>query len=265
MGGLHGALVLDRLLACPRVEVCGIVLSSRIDRADAGFLGGAWAHVRRSGLSYATYLWCSTFLADVLLRFSAPGCASRRAAERSIPVRTTRRINEAASRAFVQARSPDLLVSAFFNQRIAEDLARIPRLGAVNIHPSPLPGFRGVDPVFYARLRGAQELGVSVHRIAPEWDAGDILRREILAPAPRESVLHATARLYDRGAALLVQALDALEAGVPGTAQEGKGCYDSWPSRAQAAALRRGGVALARAGDLWPLSRIVRSIRTANP
>jgi methionyl-tRNA formyltransferase len=251
-GGLPGALVLDRLLASPRIEIAGLVLSSRVRRADDGFLGGALAYVRRSGIAYAAYLWSSTSLADLLLRFSPPGPVSRRAAQRAIPVWATRRVNDAASHDFIRARSPDLLVAAFFNQRIAEDIARIPRLGAVNIHPSALPDFKGVDPVFFAMLRGAPALGVTVHRISPEWDAGEILRREIVPGEAGESVLHATARLYARGAALVTQALGDLEAGTPGTTQSGEGCYDSWPSRSDVAALARKGVALVRASDFHP-------------
>jgi methionyl-tRNA formyltransferase len=256
-GGLHGALVLDRLLASPRIEIAGLVLSSRVLRANDTFLGGALAYVRRSGIAYATYLWCSTSLADLLLRFSPPGSVSRRAAQRAIPVWSTRRINDAASRDFIRARSPDLLVSAFFNQRIAEDIARIPRLGAVNIHPSALPDFKGVDPVFFAMLRGATTLGVSVHRVSPEWDAGEIVRRDVVPADAGDSVFHATARLYDRGAELLVQALGGIEAGAPADAQGGEGCYDSWPSRVDVASLRRKGVALVRARDLRPMSRVV--------
>jgi methionyl-tRNA formyltransferase len=248
-GGLHGALVLDRLLASPRAEVVGVVLSSRTLRAGQGFLAGALGHIRRSGLAYAAYLWCSTSLADLLLRFSRTSPVAVHAARRGIPAWTTRRVNDAASRAFIEARSPDLIVSAFFNQRIAEDVACVPRLGAVNIHPSALPDFRGVDPVFFAKLRDGA-LGVSVHRVAPELDAGDILARETHLSLAGESVLGATARLFHLGADLLTRALADIESGKRGTPQPPGGAYDSWPARSDVAQLRARGGHLMRWSDL---------------
>ncbi|HEX4781989.1 MAG TPA: hypothetical protein VH301_14595, partial [Usitatibacter sp.] len=62
--------------------------------------------------------------------------------------------------------------------------------------------------------------------------------------------LAATARLYRRGADLLVENLARIAAGEPGAAQEGEGCYDSWPARRDVAALRSR-AALVHAGDLW--------------
>lgn len=249
-GGLHGAVVLDRLLASPRIEVAGVVLSSRVLRPQDDFIGGALAYIRHSGIAYATYLWCSTSLADLVLRFTSLDCVAHHAARRAIPVWTTRRINDAASRAFMEARAPDLLVSAFFNQRIDEEVANLPRLGAVNIHPSLLPEFRGVDPVFFAKLRDSPRLGVSVHRVSPELDKGEVLARAISPASPQESVLRTTARLFDRGAALLTLALPDIESGKRGKPQTPGGTYDSWPTRAQVVALHKRGGRLARLSDL---------------
>jgi len=262
-GGLNGALVAHRLLATPGVTLAGVVLSSRTLRPGQGFASAASEYVRRSGLAYALYLWSATSLAEFLLRFSGPGTVAHQARQAGAPLHSTVRINDVESIEFVAACKPDLIVSAFFNQRIGEAAARIPRLGAVNIHPASLPDFRGVDPVFFARLRGADPLGVTVHRIAPEFDAGPVLRRERVRALPGESVFHATARLYERGATLLAGAFGEIEAGAPGTPQGPGGSYDSWPARADVAALRRQGVALVRAADLWPVGRIVESGRTA--
>ena len=146
-------------------------------------------------------------------------------------------------------------MSAFFNQRIDEPLARLPRYGAVNIHPSPLPDFRGVDPVFYAKLQHHTELGVSVHRITAEFDAGEILAGETRAAEPDESVWWTTGRLYDRGGEMLVDALDALAGGATGTPQPAGGRYDSWPTSAQVTELRRQGGKLVAMHDFLNILR----------
>ncbi|MGH8693873.1 MAG: formyltransferase family protein [Burkholderiales bacterium] len=226
-GGFPGAAVLDHLHASPGIQLAGIVLSTRILSARYGFLRGAWEQYRRSGLRYTLYLGWAT----------AP-----RLRATSIPLVRTKDINR--NREFIKQLSPDLLVSAFFNQKIGESIVAIPRCGAVNIHPSLLPAFRGVDPVFYAKLSSSPALGVSVHRISPELDCGNILAQEEFPAAPHESVLAATTRLYRAGAELLIASLDDIVAGARGTPQAGEGNYDSWPSCDQVAALRRKGMRL---------------------
>jgi len=250
-GGLQGALVLDRLMAIPRAQVCGMVLSTRTDGPKSGFVEGAISRIRRSGFAYAAYLWLSTGGAELALRISGPAPVALRARRAGIVLRATRCVNDADSLAFVRSCAPDLLVSAFFDQHIGDELSGTPALGAVNIHPSPLPRDRGVDPVFFAMLRGERNLGVTLHRIVPAWDAGPILATESVHREADESVLRATARLYDRGGVLLGRHLDALAAGDPGAAQGDEGCYDSWPTREQVAALRGKGLSLAHASDLW--------------
>jgi methionyl-tRNA formyltransferase len=207
--------VLAALRSSPGIEVVGVLRSSRID---------AWQRVKASGVAYSLYLAC---------------LMARRLDARDIPVLDTADINGPEARAFLQRLGPELLVSAFFNQKI--DTA----LPALNIHPSLLPAFKGVDPVFHARLAGAATLGVSVHRVSREWDGGDLVAQRIVPFQPDESVLRLTERLYVEGARLLVDSLAG-----KATPQSGPGNYDSWPSRAQVAALRAKGVRLVRARDL---------------
>ncbi len=234
-GGLPGAAVLERLRAAPAIEIVGVVRSTRILSARYGRLRGAWAQLRRSGLRYGAYLACATFP-----RMDAQG----------LPLLETRDLNDAGARAFLARLAPQLLVSAFFNQRIGAEVVALAGAGAVNIHPSLLPEYRGVDPVFYARLRAAARLGVTVHRVAPELDRGAILAQAPLALRPEESVLAATVRLYAHGAGLLAQNLERIAAGDPGAPQAAEGGYDSWPTAAQVAALRARGVRLAAWRDL---------------
>jgi methionyl-tRNA formyltransferase len=76
---------------------------------------------------------------------------------------------------------PDLILSGGFPWRIPEDVLAIPRLGAVNVHPSMLPRYRGPGP-FEAIFRcGDSETGMTAHRISPEFDGGPIL---VQTPVP---------------------------------------------------------------------------------
>jgi len=131
----------------------------------------------------------------------------------------------------------------------------------VNIHPSLRPDLKGVDPLFFARLRGVAPVGVTLHRVVQELDAGPVLAQAEVDVAARDSVLAATTRLYEHGAEMLLDKLGAILAGDPGMAQQGVGSYDSWPSSEQVGSLRHAGGALVRAMDL----RRVFSGRTQGP
>lgn len=226
-GGAPGNAVLERLRASPRVTLAGVLLSTRILSPRYGLVRGAWKIYRRTGLRYALYLGMAV----------AP-----RLPPLAVPVLRSARVNDEPDA--IQRLSPDLIVSAYFNQLFSEPLAALARHGMVNIHPSLLPEYRGVDPVFYARLRDAPSLGASIHRVSPEIDRGNILAQRRLPMLPRESVLAATTRMYGEGAGLLLETLDAIAAGEQGTPQAPGGEYFSWPGRAEVAALRRKGVRL---------------------
>jgi methionyl-tRNA formyltransferase len=248
-GGLFGALVLRELRACDRLEVCGIVRSSRMFHPSFGLLGGSFAYLRRSGVAYSLYLWCATTLADVLCSRARIGCVPTRARPCGVPVHTTRDINGPEALKFLSDCAPDVLVSAFFDQRLKQAALSVPAQCGVNIHPSLLPGFKGVDPVLQARLAAA-DTGVSVHYMTPVLDGGAILAQQPIAACGRVSVFKATAQLYRAGAKLLVGVIDQVARGQPGTPQGSPGSYQSWPSRADIRALRRRGGALIHFSDL---------------
>ena len=253
-GGLYGALVLARLRACAHLEICGIVRSSRVLNPHFGFLQGPMAQIQRSGLRYAVYLWCATTLADALCALSGLGNRTQ-PGDTAVRRLTTRDLNDPEGRAFLAECAPDLLISSFFNQRFRAETLVIPTLACLNIHPSLLPDAKGVDPVFQSLLYGGPPLGVTVHFMNTEFDAGRILAQQEVVPRRGASVFELTALLYRDGAELLASSVDRVLAGDTGAAQSGPGSYQSWPTAAETAALRRQGGALLRFMDLVRLTR----------
>jgi len=254
-GGLYGALVLRRLRACNRVEICAVIRSSRVLDPKFGFFRGAVAQIRRSGIVYALYLWCATTLADWLCAIAGIGAVPTRGAKPGLPVLTTRDINDAEGLRFLTACAPDLLVSAFFNQRVHAPALALPKRGCLNIHPSLLPDAKGVDPVFQSLLHGVPPLGVTVHFMTPELDAGRIVAQRPIEGRAGSSVFAITALLFREGAELLAQALEHIATGATGSPQSGAGSYQSWPTRRELRSLRTRGGALLRLGDLVRLVR----------
>jgi methionyl-tRNA formyltransferase len=254
-GGLYGALVLRRLRACDRLEICAVVRSTRVLDPRFGFLRGAVAQVHRSGIAYSLYLWCATTLSDWLCALGGAGAVPIRSVAPGLSVLTTRNLNDAEGLQFLRACAPDILVSAFFNQRLNPAALALPTRGCLNIHPSLLPEAKGVDPVFQAILRGAPQLGVTVHFMSPELDAGRIVGQRSIDRCAAWSVFEATAVLFREGAELLAAAIGPIERGATGSPQSGAGSYQSWPASQDRRKFRARGGALMRIADLLRLVR----------
>ena len=73
---------------------------------------------------------------------------------------------------------PDLLVVVSFGLIIPRWFLDLPTLGAINVHPSLLPKYRGPSPMQWAIRNGEEETGITVIRMNERMDAGDILYQE---------------------------------------------------------------------------------------
>jgi methionyl-tRNA formyltransferase len=100
----------------------------------------------------------------------------------------------------------DLYCVAFFNQLLRKPVLERPRLGAVNLHPSLLPAYRGPAPLFWTFKDAPTQTGVTLHRIAPGEDDGDILGQATLplpdgvrGPELLRQMAHVAARLLVDG------------------------------------------------------------------
>jgi methionyl-tRNA formyltransferase len=84
---------------------------------------------------------------------------------------------------YLASLAPDLIVSGSFPHRIPPDVTALPRLGAFNLHPAPLPHYRGPNAM-RALYAGEPTIGATLHRTEAEFDAGPILyRSEVPVPS----------------------------------------------------------------------------------
>jgi methionyl-tRNA formyltransferase len=120
----------------------------------------------------------------------------------------------------LRAYEPDTFLCFGFPWKIRPDALAVPRLGAVNGHPSLLPRYRGPSPVAWAIRNGDDEIGFTLHRMDAELDTGAVLAQTTM-PLDDE---HRYDELQDKFAGivgdLLPRALERLEAGDPGDAQD---------------------------------------------
>jgi len=107
---------------------------------------------------------------------------------------------------------PDLFVVVAF-RILPRKVLNIPRLGAVNLHASLLPKYRGAAPINWAIIKGEKETGITIFQIRPQVDTGDILYQDKVAIDPRQTYGELYDRLAVKGADALVNVLDAMEQG----------------------------------------------------
>jgi methionyl-tRNA formyltransferase len=107
----------------------------------------------------------------------------------------------------------DVFVVAAYGQILSAELLAIPRLGAINLHASLLPKYRGAAPIQYAVWKGETETGVTIFRIEPKLDAGPILGIVNTPIEPHETSGDLEPRLAELAAPLTLTVLDQLEHG----------------------------------------------------
>lgn len=110
--------------------------------------------------------------------------------------------------------TPDLLVVAAYGLLIPPWLLDWPRTGAVNVHASLLPRWRGAAPIQYAILAGDTETGASIMKMDAGLDTGPVYRRRKLAIEAGETAGMLHDRLARSGAELLVETLPDILNGV---------------------------------------------------
>jgi methionyl-tRNA formyltransferase len=141
-----------------------------------------------------------------------------------IPVLQPERIRDEGFTSQIAAMNADLGVVAAYGKILPQTLIDAPRLGTINVHASLLPRWRGAAPVHRAILAGDAETGVTIMRVVEALDAGPMLSVRRTAIAPDETSADLELRLASIGADLLVETVDAMEAGqVPETPQPENG------------------------------------------
>lgn len=109
--------------------------------------------------------------------------------------------------------APDVLCVVAYGKILPDAMLAIPRLGAVNVHGSLLPKYRGAAPIQWSVLNGDEYAGVTTMYLAHDMDAGDIIYREATPVGEYETAGELFDRLAAMGAGLLVKTLAAMEAG----------------------------------------------------
>ena len=111
--------------------------------------------------------------------------------------------------ASLRAQRPDLVVLAAYGKILPGEFLRVAPLGALNVHPSLLPRFRGAIPVQATILAGGTEAGATLFVMDEGIDTGPIIARRAIPLRGDERAPALTARLFELSAELALEALPA--------------------------------------------------------
>jgi methionyl-tRNA formyltransferase len=142
--------------------------------------------------------------------FKTPAQAAR---QKQIPVFTPENVNTPEWREKIAALQPDLILSVYYRNMIGTKILAMPRLGAFNMHGSLLPKYRGRAPINWAVLHGEPRIGMTLHRMVKDPDAGAIDDQESVAIGPRDPAEVAFRKVLPCAKKILARRIDDLLAG----------------------------------------------------
>lgn len=143
------------------------------------------------------------------------------ALENNIPVYQPTKLRDGTATELIKSLRPDILVVVAYGRILPDDMLEVPKYGAINVHASLLPKYRGAAPIQWAVLNGDKITGVTTMYLASEMDTGDIIYTTETEIGEFETSGELFDRLMIMGAELLDRTLRDIEAGTaPRTPQD---------------------------------------------
>ena len=133
------------------------------------------------------------------------------AEEHKIPVLQPERIKGDAFLRQMEALRPDVLVVAAYGKILPQALLDLPPLGAINVHGSLLPKFRGAAPIQWALINGEQETGITIMQMDVGMDTGAILLPAALPITDEDTAGTLFDKVADLGGTTLLKAMELLK------------------------------------------------------
>ncbi len=130
-----------------------------------------------------------------------------------VPVLQPPKIRDPEAVALLQGLSPEILVVVAYGQILPTAVIQAAPRGAVNVHASLLPRYRGAAPIQWAIVNGETTTGVTTMLIDQGLDTGPLLLSRAVPISPEETAAELEARLAPLGAQVLLETLDGLGSG----------------------------------------------------
>jgi methionyl-tRNA formyltransferase len=209
-------------------KIVAIVVSGRIYK-NAGFIKSAFKLIKNCGILYSLYLWFITDLYKFIF-FRKIRSFKKLAGQKKIPIIKIKDINSIQSIEILKNFSPSIIYSAFFNQVLDKEVLAIPSAGCLNFHPSPLPRYRGPDPIFWQMSDLKRATKVTLHQMSEEIDAGNIVYQTDNELDLSRSLFWNSLNLWKLGGEMLVTCLNFEKKEKPIKQNSSEASYHSWPT-----------------------------------
>lgn len=137
-----------------------------------------------------------------------------------IPLLQPPKLNDKQFLQYLSWMKPDIFVVVAY-KILSDRLLSIPKYGAINLHPSLLPKYRGAAPIQWSLINGDLQTAVTTILLSKQIDSGEILLQETVDIKDKDNYGTLASRLSEIGASIVVETLDGIEAGtLQGTPQD---------------------------------------------
>lgn len=135
------------------------------------------------------------------------------ALQHNLVVFQPKKVNDESFYENLRTLQPDLIIVVAYGQILPKSILDIPRHGAINVHASLLPKYRGASPIAWAILKGEKKTGVTTIKMDEGMDTGDILLQKEIILGERETFETLHDRLALLGEEVLMETLERMERG----------------------------------------------------
>lgn len=138
---------------------------------------------------------------------------AERARRAGLPVLMPASVNDPGVVRELAALAPDVILSIYFRDILKPEVLRLAARGALNLHGSLLPRYRGRSPVNWVLVHGERETGVTLHHMEARPDTGDIVAQRAVPITDDDTALTLNRKLGEAAGALLRETFPQLVAG----------------------------------------------------
>lgn len=152
----------------------------------------------------------------------------------SIPLYQIDNVNSKEFINILKKIKPTVILSAYFDQILKKEIIEIPDTGCINIHPSLLPYYRGINPTFWVLACAEKKTGVTIHWMDKSIDTGDIILQKELLVSSKDTLNSLNIKCSILGAKMLDEIFSKnivnLKISFSGQNQKGSS-YHSYPTK----------------------------------
>lgn len=216
----------DRICeAYPEIE-CRVIVATGIYYRKST-LASIWKLIRESSI-----LFCAVRSIEMYWSKFRKRTLVQRLKNERVPHIFSDDINGDQAVSYAREFAPDLLISLYTMHIYKKPILIVPKLGAINSHPSILPNYRGLEVFFWAMANGETEIGSSVFFLNERVDDGLVIYERTLPIEPGDSMSGVYDRITESAADFLVKAIRDIDNDECKTRKpEGKGSYYPMPTR----------------------------------